>query len=90
MGAHYEPEKHHADFETWKQITRICTVNDYEEAKKLVVELKESGFGAVELCGAFGQEKAKELAELTEHKVAVGYIVHDADMDELFAGFFGR
>lgn len=55
-----------------------------------MLELKEEGFGALELCGAFGPERAKELFELLGGTVAVGYVTHDPAQDALFAAFFGR
>ena len=90
MGGHYNPSEHKAAFETEKQVTYIFTVQDYEEAKEKVKDLDGQGFGAVELCGAFGQEKAKELAQLTGNRIAIGYVVHDPEMDEAFLRFFGR
>ena len=90
MGAHYDPEIHHASFETEKQITFIYSVKDYDGAVNKVKELEESGFGAIELCGAFGPEKAAELASLTGNKIAIGYVTHDPDMDGAFASFFSK
>ncbi len=88
MGGHYDPSLHQAQFETEKQVSYVYTVQNYEQAIKKVAELDEQGFGAIELCGAFGQEKAKELAEITGNRIAFGYVVHDAEMDELIQNFF--
>lgn len=88
MGGHYDPAKHQAQFETEKQITYIYTVQNYGQAMEKVKELDGEGFGAIELCGAFGQEKAKELAEITGNRIAFGYVVHDPEMDDAIMRFF--
>lgn len=90
MGAHYSPEQHQARFETEHQTTCIFSVQNFEQARAKIVELEQEGFGAVELCGAFGEEKAKELIELTHGKIAIGYVVHLPQQDELFARFFQK
>lgn len=90
MGAHYTPEKHHAEFETEKQITYIVSVQNPEEAYAKVMELKEAGVGAIELCGAFGPEMAKKIIDMTDGKVAVGYVTHFSEQDGLFAQFFAK
>ena len=90
MGAGYDPEKHQCCFEKENSETHIFTVRDFEEAKAKAVELYRSGYGAIELCGAFGKEKAELLAELTNFEVAIGYVVHEPAMDELFVQFFGK
>lgn len=89
MGKDYTKE-HTATFETGTKVTYICTVNSYEEAKKKVLELKENGVKAIELCGAFGKEKADELIELTNNEIAIGYVVHNKEQDQLFMNFFGN
>ncbi len=90
MGEHYDPKIHHAAFETARQTTYIYTVRNYDEAVKKVLELVAEGVGAIELCGAFGQEKAVEMAELTGNRIAIGYVTHHPDMDEAIAGFFSK
>lgn len=42
-------------------------------------ELAEQGFGAIEVCGAFGEELARKMYEATGNKVSVGYIVCPPD-----------
>ncbi|WP_157803108.1 DUF6506 family protein [Lacrimispora celerecrescens] len=46
--------------------------------------------GAVELYGAFGEEGAQKLIELTNNKIAIGYVTHKPEQDQLFAGFFSN
>lgn len=90
MGAHYNPQEHQARFETGKQVTYIVTVRDFDEARQAVVRLDGEGVGAVELCGAFGEERTRELIELTGNRVAIGYVTHLESQDGLFAAFFGK
>lgn len=90
MGNHYDPEQHQACFETRDQTTRILTVPDYEAAKALVADLYAQGYGAIELCGAFDQEKAQELIRLTGGKMVVGYVVKEPGQDALAEAFFTR
>lgn len=90
MGAQYDPARHQAHFETEAKHTYIYTVRDYEEAKARVQELKNRGCGAIELCGAFGPDRARELTELTGNTVAIGYVTHFPQQDALFDAFFGK
>lgn len=90
MGPDYNPHKDRAVFEKSGCSTYIFTVRNFAECRKLVFELQEDGFGAVELCGAFGKEKAAELADVTGGRMAIGYVVHDPEMDSLFESFFGK
>ena len=50
----------------------------------------EDGVGAIEVCGAFGKEGADKLIAATGNKVAVGYVVHNPEQDELFRQFFAK
>lgn len=90
MGNHYTPEKHNACFETENQITYICTVKNFDEVKGTIDTLVKEGVGAIELCGAFKKEKADEIIAYTNNKLAVGYVVHNPEQDELFKNFFGN
>lgn len=89
MGEQYDPASHRCRFETEVDVVHIRTVRTFEEAKETAVALKNSGVGAIEVCGAFGPEKAAELAKLTDNEVAIGYAVHDKPLDGVFARFFG-
>lgn len=90
MGPSYDPEKHQCCFQKEGSETHIYTVRNFEEAKDKVKNLYNDGYGAIELCGAFGKERAAELTELTNHEVAIGYIVHEPELDDLFVKFFGH
>lgn len=89
MGSHYAPEIHRFRFETDRDVVVFRTVRDFVEAKEVAVELWKAGVGAIEVCGAFGPEKAAELTALTNGEVALGYVVHDPALDGVFARFFG-
>lgn len=90
MGNHYRPEEHKACFETEKQISYIFTVRNFEEACHLLSLLEREGIGAIELCGAFGEENTQKLIELTHHKIAIGYVTHSTEQDDLFINFFSN
>lgn len=89
MGKCYNPEKHKAIFETDKQITYILTLNSWDMLDSLIDDLEKKGVGAIELCGAFGKERAEEIIKKTNSKIAVGYVVHNPELDLLFEKFFG-
>ncbi len=90
MGPHYNPDEHCAYFETGKQVTYICTVRNFEEAYKKVVDLQKDGVGAIELCGAFGESEAQKIIDLTNNEVAIGFVVHKPEQDSLFDNFFSK
>lgn len=87
MGSHYKPE-HTACFETESGFTFIFTVRSFEEATEKLLSLQKEGFGAVELCGAFGEAYVQEAIELTNNTLAIGYVVHKPEQDGLFERFF--
>lgn len=90
MGAGYDPQEHQAAFVNGPKTTAIFTVRNPDEARAKVAALHREGFGAIELCGAFGPDFTRELIELTGGEVAMGYVVHFPDQDPLFSAFFGK
>ncbi len=88
MGADFDVTQNQVCFETEKLISCLYTVRNPEEAKTKVTELANEGYGAIELCGAFGSELADELITLTKGKIAIGYVIHNPEQDDLFAKFF--
>ena len=52
--------------------------------------MKGKSFKAIELCGAFGEEGARRIIEATGHSIAVGYVTHFPEDDELFLQTFGK
>lgn len=90
MGPQYDPQVHRAAFETEGLMSCLYTVRNFEEAKEKILELQRDGVGAVEVCGAFGPERAEILTQLTQNQVAIGYVTHDPKLDNLFESFFGK
>lgn len=90
MGEHYTPERHQARFETEKQTTYIYSVKNPQEAYAKIEELQKEGVGAIELCGAFGEEMTRKIIEMTDGKIAVGYVTHFPEQDEVFEQFFKK
>ena len=84
----YDTAKDTAEFIHGDMLTRFVTVRDMEEAKETAKRLLDEGFGFLELCGAFGKENARMLAEETGGRMAIGYCVNDPDMDQTIAEFF--
>ena len=92
MGKSFIPERHMAEFDLHGQGNNCClyTVRDKQEARDKVLELKENGFGVIELCGAFGRDFALELIELTNGEVGIGYVVYEPEQHGLVERFFGN
>ncbi len=70
-------------------ITRMIGVSSIDEAEEIAARLKDEGYAAIELCGAFGEDGAKRIIEATGHSVAVGFVTHFPEDDALFAKVFG-
>lgn len=88
MGSHFNPDTHQACFETENQVSCMYTVRNLEEAFTRLLLLEKDGVGAIELCGAFGEENARKMIEMTKGKIAIGYVTHRAEQDSLFKAFF--
>lgn len=88
MDAQYDTKRDYAVFETEEVETHMITVNSPEQAVQMAKELAEQGFGAIEVCGAFGEELARKMYEATGNKVSVGYIVCPLDQKELSDRFW--
>ena len=83
MNAGYDPEKDMEQVET-----HILTVRNPDEAVALAKRLGEEGFGAIEVCGAFGEELAKKMYEAAGCKVPVGYVTTPQDQFEKALAFW--
>ncbi|MEG1497309.1 MAG: DUF6506 family protein [Clostridiales bacterium] len=90
MGSHFDPEIHQAHFETEFQISSIFTVTGLKAACDKAVELKNQGYGAIELCGAFGAENAQKIIDLTKNEVVIGYVCNNPQQGDLAGKFFGN
>ena len=71
-------------------VSQIIGVSDIEDAIKTAKKLKEERVDCIELCGAFGEEGARKIIEATENKIAVGFVIHLKEQDELYAKLFGK
>lgn len=90
MGEGFNPAVHTAVFETSDMESAIYTVRNLQEAISRAKACAQSGVGAIELCGAFGEEGAQKITEVTGGAVAVGYVVHSPAQATLFSAFFGE
>lgn len=69
---------------------QIIGVSNLDEACITAKELYEKGVGCIELCGAFGENGAKEVIKATGNKIPVGYITHLREQDNLFDAAFSK
>lgn len=78
-----------ADRAIIKEENAVIGVSSIDEAVKEAKELQRQGVKAIELCGAFGEEGARRSIEATDHKVAVGFVTHFPEDDDLFRKVWG-
>ena len=78
-----------ADRAIIKEENAVIDVSSIHEAAKEAKELQKQGVKAIELCGAFGEEGARRIIEATNHKIAVGFVTHFPEDDELFRRVWG-
>ena len=89
MNEGYDPEKDTARLDLAQLETHILTVRNAGEAVALAKRLGEEGFGAIEVCGAFGRELAGKMYEATKGTVPVGYVTLPEDQMEKALAFWG-
>ena len=90
MDAGYCSKKDYAVLETDAVETHIMTVNTPEQAVALAKDLSQQGFGAIEVCGAFGEELARRMFEATGKQVSVGYVTCPQDEKQLSDHFWSQ
>ena len=88
MGEHYDPQRDRCCFPTADTETHILTVRNPEEAVAKAAELADAGFGAIEVCGAFGADLARRMYEAAGGRVPVGYVICPADQQEANGRFW--
>ncbi|ANN64031.1 DUF6506 family protein [Brachyspira hyodysenteriae] len=71
-------------------VSQIIGVSNIEEACKIAKELKAEGIDCIELCGGFREEGARKIIEATENKVAVGFVVHLEEQNDIYKKLFGN
>ena len=72
------------------EVSQIIGVSDIEEACKVAKELQNEGVDCIELCGGFGEEGARKIIEATENKIAVGFVVHLEEQNDIYKKLFGK
>ena len=75
MGKDFDPQRNHACFSAGGVDSYIITVRSPEEAVKKARELADEGFGALEVCGAFGENLAREMYQAADRRLTVSYAV---------------
>lgn len=55
---------------------------------KKQVNWRTPGFGAIEVCGAFGEELARKMYDAAGHRLTVGYVTYPRDQEEANARFW--
>ncbi len=63
-------------------------VASIEEARNVARKLQEEGVDCIELCGAFGENGAREIIEATGNKLPIGYATHLPEQDVVYAKTF--
>ena len=89
MGNEYNTKKDYVVMQTESTETHIFTVNTPEQAVELAGQLAQQGFGAIEVCGAFGKELAERMFHAGE-RVSVGYVVCPQEQKELSDRFWSQ
>ncbi|MGI6168469.1 MAG: DUF6506 family protein [Christensenellales bacterium] len=88
-GEGYDARVHRAYFENEYTKTHVLGVEDIAAAQEAARELVREGVELIELCGAFGQEGARSVAEALDGAVPVGYVTHDKSQKSLMDALFG-
>ena len=74
MNPGYDPERDRLRLDTPDTETHIITVQNAGQALETAARLADQGFGAIEVCGAFGEKLAQEMYEAAGCRVPVGYV----------------
>ena len=88
MTAGSDPARNRARIESEDLVFETVMVPDMEAAKQEANAMLERGVGVLELCGAFGEAKAREIIEATGGKLPVSYLVTPPDQAEATGAFF--
>ena len=67
---------------------RIIGVSDLPAACAAARTLAEEGIGCIELCGAFGEDGARQIIEAAGGTIPVGYVTHLPEQDALYRKVF--
>lgn len=69
--------------------TYIVGAKDMEDSVEKAKELQKRGFDVIEVCGAYKEDGTKKLIEATGGTMAIGYVTHLPEQDDLFKKIFG-
>ncbi len=89
LGGGYQPQ-HRCRFEPGRFISRVETVQSFEEAKRAVLQWQQEGVGVIECCGAFSAQMVDELRRQCAQSVPISACVHYPFQNALFDRFFGK
>ena len=67
---------------------QIVGVANLREAAAAAQQLLKDGVGCIELCGAFGADGARVIAQATGNQIPVGFITHLPEQDEVYRAAF--
>ena len=88
MNPLFHPERDQARLDHEKMENHILTVRSPEEALDMARKLADEGFGASEVCGAFGEDLARRMYDAADHRLTVGYVVTPPDQLEAALNFW--
>lgn len=84
----FQSDVDHASIHNEK--AQIIGVKTIEEACIVAKRLQKEGISCIELCGAFTQKGARQVIEATNGEIAIGYVIHDEDQNEIYDKVFSR
>ena len=69
---------------------QIIGVASIEEARAVAENLYEDGVDCIELCGAFGEDGARQIIQATKNTIPVGYVTHLPEQEEVHRAAFSK
>lgn len=88
MNPLFDPEQDTARLDHAGAENHILTVRTPEEAVEKARTLADEGFGAIEVCGAFGEALARRMYDAADHRLTVSYVVTPPDQLKDVLGFW--
>ena len=67
---------------------QIIGVPNLDKAIEIARRLYFDGIDCIELCGAFGENGAREVIRATENKIPVGYVTHLPEQNDIYNSVF--
>ena len=90
MGNSFDPQRDQACFHADGVDSYIITVRSPQEAVEKAKELADQGFGALEVCGAFGEKLAWEMYQAAGKRLTVSYVVCPKEQEEANLRFWSQ